>query len=180
MSERTTPPDRLFPLIRHLSWHITPPVARLPVTPNQITVASFLLGLLGASLLALADSSWWIAGGLLIQFASILDGCDGEIARLKKNASARGAWLDTMLDRYADAGCFGGQLIQTPNIDVLAKEGTRFTNCYAGSTVCAPSRSVLMTGLHTGHTRVRGNFGVGGVVGLGGGKGRVPLHDSTR
>ena len=74
---------------------------------------------------------------------------------------------------YADAGCFGGQLIQTPNIDVLAKEGTRFTNCYAGSTVCAPSRSVLMTGLHTGHTRVRGNFGVGGVVGLGGGKGRV-------
>ncbi len=77
-------------------------LARTPVTPNQITVASFLLALLGASLLALADSSWWIAGGLVIQAASILDGCDGEVARLKCRQSARGAWLDTILDRYAD------------------------------------------------------------------------------
>ena len=77
---------------------------------------------------------------------------------------------------YGDAGCFGGKHIQTPNIDRLAAEGMRFTQCYAGSTVCAPSRSVLMTGLHTGHTRVRGNFGKGGVKGLGGGKGRVPLR----
>ena len=77
---------------------------------------------------------------------------------------------------YGDAGCFGGKHIQTPNIDRLAIEGMRFTQCYAGSTVCAPSRSVLMTGLHTGHTRVRGNFGKGGVKGLGGGKGRVPLR----
>ena len=78
---------------------------------------------------------------------------------------------------YGDAGCFGQSLIQTPAIDRLARQGVRFTQCYAGSTVCAPSRSVLMTGLHTGHTRVRGNFGVGGVVGLGGGKGRIPLKD---
>ena len=77
---------------------------------------------------------------------------------------------------YGDAGCFGGKLIQTPNIDRLAVEGMRFTQCYAGSSVCAPSRSVLMTGLHSGHTRVRGNFGKGGVRGLGGGKGRVPLR----
>ncbi len=79
---------------------------------------------------------------------------------------------------YGDAGCFGGKLIRTPNIDQLASEGMRFTQCYAGSTVCAPSRSVLMTGLHTGHTRVRGNFGKGGVKGLGGGKGRVPLREN--
>lgn len=78
---------------------------------------------------------------------------------------------------YADAGCFGQKLIKTPNVDRLAAEGLRFTQCYAGSTVCAPSRSVLMTGQHTGHTRVRGNFGRGGVVGLGGGPGRVPLRD---
>jgi len=77
---------------------------------------------------------------------------------------------------YGDAGCFGGKLIHTPNIDRLAVEGMRFTQCYAGSSVCAPSRSVLMTGLHSGHTRVRGNFGKGGVRGLGGGKGRVPLR----
>ncbi|MED5453543.1 MAG: arylsulfatase [Verrucomicrobiota bacterium] len=79
---------------------------------------------------------------------------------------------------YGDAGCFGGKLIRTPNIDQLASEGMRFTQCYAGSTVCAPSRSVLMTGLHTGHTRVRGNFGKWGVKGLGGGKGRVPLREN--
>ena len=77
---------------------------------------------------------------------------------------------------YGDAGCYGQKLIQTPNIDSMATEGTRFTNCYAGSPVCAPSRSVLMTGLHTGHTTVRGNFGMHGVIGLGGGKGRVPLR----
>lgn len=58
---------------------------------------------------------------------------------------------------YGDLGCYGQQQIQTPAIDRLAAEGRRFLDCYAGSTVCAPSRSVLMTGLHTGHTRVRGN-----------------------
>ena len=78
---------------------------------------------------------------------------------------------------YGDLGCYGGQLIQTPNLNRMADEGMRFTNCYAGSPVCAPSRSVLMTGLHTGHTTVRGNFGLGGVVGLGGGAGRIPLRD---
>jgi len=58
---------------------------------------------------------------------------------------------------YGDLGCYGQQRIQTPNIDTLASEGMRFTQCYAGSTVCAPSRCALMTGLHTGHATVRGN-----------------------
>lgn len=58
---------------------------------------------------------------------------------------------------YGDLGCYGQKLIQTPNIDRLAGQGMKFTQFYAGSTVCAPSRSVLMTGLHMGHTRVRGN-----------------------
>lgn len=58
---------------------------------------------------------------------------------------------------YGDLGCYGQKRIRTPNLDRLAAEGMRFTQCYAGSTVCAPSRSVLMTGLHTGHTRIRGN-----------------------
>lgn len=68
---------------------------------------------------------------------------------------------------YGDLGCYGQKLIKTPHIDKLAKEGVRFTQCYAGSTVCAPSRSVLMTGKHTGHTTVRGNNGR---------HGRVPLN----
>jgi len=58
---------------------------------------------------------------------------------------------------YGDLGCYGQKTIQTPNIDRLAAEGMRFTDHYAGCTVCAPSRCSLMTGLHTGHTYVRGN-----------------------
>lgn len=58
---------------------------------------------------------------------------------------------------YGDLGCYGQTEISTPRIDQLAREGTRFTDCYAGSTVCAPSRCALMTGLHTGHCTVRGN-----------------------
>lgn len=60
---------------------------------------------------------------------------------------------------YGDLGCYGQSVIQTPSLDRMAAEGLRFTQFYAGATVCAPSRSVLMTGLHHGHTRVRGNAG---------------------
>lgn len=66
---------------------------------------------------------------------------------------------------YGDAGCYGSKLIKTPNIDALAKGGIRFTDFYAGSTVCAPSRASLMTGQHTGHTFIRGN-------------GEVPLQEN--
>ena len=59
---------------------------------------------------------------------------------------------------YGDLGCYGQQQIQTPNIDALARNGLRFTGYYAGSTVCAPSREALLTGRHTGHTAIRGNF----------------------
>ncbi|MGI8746087.1 MAG: arylsulfatase [Bryobacteraceae bacterium] len=59
---------------------------------------------------------------------------------------------------YGDLGCYGQQRIATPNIDRLAAEGVRFTQAYAGSTVCAPSRCCLMTGKHTGHATVRGNM----------------------
>ncbi len=60
---------------------------------------------------------------------------------------------------YGDLGCYGQTVIQTPRLDQMAREGMRFTQFYAGCTVCAPSRSVLMTGQHTGHTHVRGNAG---------------------
>jgi arylsulfatase A-like enzyme len=62
---------------------------------------------------------------------------------------------------YGDLSCYGQQLFSTPNIDRLAKQGMLFTQHYAGSTVCAPSRSCLMTGQHTGHTPIRGNKGWG-------------------
>jgi arylsulfatase A-like enzyme len=63
---------------------------------------------------------------------------------------------------YGDLGCYGQKKFRTPHLDRLAAEGIRFTQAYAGSTVCAPSRCALMTGLHTGHCRTRGNGGGGG------------------
>ena len=58
---------------------------------------------------------------------------------------------------YGDLGCYGQPFIETPHIDQLATEGMRFTQAYAGAPVSAPSRACMMTGQHTGHTRVRGN-----------------------
>ncbi len=58
---------------------------------------------------------------------------------------------------WGDLGCYGQKKISTPNIDRIAKEGIKFTQAYAGNSVCAPSRSCLMQGKHPGHARVRDN-----------------------
>jgi len=88
---------------RPVSIRISARLASTSITPNQITAASFLITLAGAALLATGKVGLTVAGGLVVQAASILDGCDGEIARLKHWATRRGAWLDTILDRYADS-----------------------------------------------------------------------------
>ena len=72
---------------------------------------------------------------------------------------------------YGDFSVYGQERFQTPHIDRMAAEGMRFTQHYAGSTVCAPSRSALMTGRHTGHTYIRGNEEVQPI-------GQAPLPDS--
>lgn len=72
---------------------------------------------------------------------------------------------------YGDLSIYGQKKFSTPNIDQLAKEGILFTQHYAGSTVCAPSRSSLITGLHTGFTPIRGNKEIA--------NGQMPLPDST-
>jgi arylsulfatase A len=54
---------------------------------------------------------------------------------------------------YGDLGCYGGKIIQTPRIDRMRAEGLKLTQHYSGSCMCAPTRSSLLTGLHTGHTR---------------------------
>ena len=76
---------------------------------------------------------------------------------------------------YADLGCYGQKFIKTPCVDRMAREGLKFTQCYTGAVVCAPSRSVLMTGQHTGHTRVRGNKGIN-TPPHEGQNGRIPLR----
>ena len=72
-----------------------------------------------------------------------------------------------------DLGCYGQKLIQTPHLDRMAAEGTRYTQAYCGTSVCAPSRASLMTGLHTGHCPVRGNWEIAR------GEGQLPLPAAT-
>jgi arylsulfatase A-like enzyme len=78
---------------------------------------------------------------------------------LNAAADARPNILYILLDDagYGDLGCYGQARLATPNMDRLARDGMRFTQHYAGSTVCAPSRCTLMAGRHTGHAAVRGN-----------------------
>lgn len=63
---------------------------------------------------------------------------------------------------FGDLSCYGQEKFETPNIDKLAQEGMRFTQCYSGTTVSAPSRSCLLTGTHSGHTAIRGNVELDG------------------
>ncbi len=95
------------PIARHLNRRISVPISRqlakIAVTPNQISVVSFACSVVAAGLFAFGGYLTLAAGGLLAQFASIIDGCDGEIARLKYQASDLGGWFDAVLDRYADA-----------------------------------------------------------------------------
>ena len=79
---------------------------------------------------------------------------------------------------YGEVGCYGQTKIRTPNIDRIAREGMRFTQHYSGSPVCAPSRCVIMTGLHTGHAIVRGNKENGG-WGPNEPEGQHPLPEGT-
>jgi len=90
-------------LNRPLSVRISRYLVYRDVTPNQISLFSFLCSLLAAGLFALDGYFALLLGGVLAQFASIIDGCDGEVARLKYQSSDFGGWFDAVLDRYADA-----------------------------------------------------------------------------
>ncbi len=95
------------PVARHLNrpvsrW-LSRYLVRTAVTPNQISLLSWMLACVAAGLMALGGYPALAAGGALAQLASIIDGCDGEIARLKHSGSEFGGWFDAVLDRYADA-----------------------------------------------------------------------------
>lgn len=108
--ERKTGYDGL--VSRHLNRKISRPITRLlaptGITPNQVTFISFLIALLASAAFALGSN---VLGGLLAEFSSIVDGVDGEIARLKGLASPFGAFYDAVLDRYADAAIILGMIL---------------------------------------------------------------------
>ena len=90
-------------LNRPVSTRITRFLVKTKVTPNQISFFSFLLCLISSVLFLIGGYATLLSGAVLAQIASIIDGCDGEIARLKYQSTAFGGWFDAVLDRYADA-----------------------------------------------------------------------------
>ena len=112
---------------------------------------------------------------LLLAAVLSLWGCGGEEARPDETGDGpRPNIILIVADDlgYGDLGAYGQRQIRTPNLDRMAREGLRFTQFYAGSPVCAPSRSVLMTGQHTGRTPIRGNEEVMPI-------GQQPLPDTS-
>ena len=98
-------------LDRRASMAISSVLLNFPVTPNMITAASLLLGLLGSWWLASGDYAWTLAGAALLWFCCLLDGCDGEVARLKLLCSPWGAWFDLAADNVAHFATFAGLAI---------------------------------------------------------------------
>lgn len=100
----------------------------------------------------------FLVGVGVVLLAGMLGGCqpaNSQTAKLKRPSIV---FILTDDLGYGDLSCYGQQKFRTPNIDRLAQQGIKFTDFYAGSTVCAPSRCSLMTGLHTGHCQIRGNL----------------------
>ncbi|MGR3303511.1 MAG: NTP transferase domain-containing protein [Candidatus Scalindua sp.] len=95
-------------LNRPVSIRLSKVLVNFNITPNQISFLSFLLSIVAAGLFALGDYLYLALGGIVAQFASIIDGSDGEVARLKYLTSDYGRWFDAVLDRYADAFLLSG------------------------------------------------------------------------
>jgi len=95
-------------LNRPISLRISKLLLKTRITPNQISIFSTIIGLVGASFFFNGEYFYIILGGIIIHIHSIVDGCDGEVARLKLRQSKYGGWLDSVLDRYVDAAVILG------------------------------------------------------------------------
>ena len=106
----STAPDRPtgLPLVRHLAAWVTPWLARTPVSANQVTFLSMVLGLGCAGAMARGEWAWTLGGAFLLLFAYVLDNCDGEIARIKDQCSEFGGRFDTFVDWVIHTAFFAG------------------------------------------------------------------------
>lgn len=95
-------------LNRPISLRISKLLLKTGITPNQISVLSTIIGLVGTSFFFNGEYFYLILGGIIIHIHSIVDECDGEVARLKLRQSKYGGWLDSVLDRYVDAAIILG------------------------------------------------------------------------
>lgn len=90
-------------LNRPISIKISKLLLKTKITPNQISLVGFITAFLGALFFYVGEYIFLVMGGILVQLSSIIDGCDGEVARLKLIQTKYGGWFDAVLDRYADA-----------------------------------------------------------------------------
>lgn len=90
-------------LNRPISIKISELLLKTKITPNQISLISFIVGFFGALFFYFGEYIFLVIGGILVHLSSIIDGCDGEVARLKLVETKYGGWFDAVLDRYADA-----------------------------------------------------------------------------
>ena len=98
---------------RPISKWITSKITGYPLTPNQISIVVFFVSMLSGLIISMEGYFFLLLGALLAQLSSILDGCDGEIARLKLLKSKFGGWFDQVLDRYSDLFIFTGLTFHT-------------------------------------------------------------------
>jgi Sulfatase len=122
--------------------------------PNEATLASHRASLGGRAHSSLTGSNTLMRIAALSLLA--LATCSSPVCAAEAKPNIVFILADDL--GYGDLGCYGQTKIRTPNLDRMAAEGMRFTNFYAGSTVCAPSRCTLMTGKHLGHATVRDNM----------------------
>ncbi len=121
---------------------------------------------------------WRTIGMVFFLFYTVL--VSGQVAKAKNKTVKRPNIIYIYADDlgYGELGCYGQQKIKTPNLDRMAREGMRFTQHYSGAPVCAPSRAMLMTGKHAGHSYIRGNYEMGGFEDSTEG-GQMPLPEGT-
>lgn len=125
-------------LNRPLSRPAARTLARTPATPNALTATTLLLAVIAAGALA---AGWNIAGGIGIQLVSVVDGVDGELARLKNMATRFGAVFDAVTDRYADALLLGGMTVYAVRFEDLPRAEVVGALALAGALIVSYSRA---------------------------------------
>lgn len=127
---------------RYLNRPLSRPAARAlthtPATPNALTATTLLLAVIAAAMLA---AGWNIAGGIGIQLVSVVDGVDGELARLKNMATRFGAVFDAVTDRYADALLIGGMTVYAVRFEDLPRPEVVGMLALAGALIVSYSRA---------------------------------------
>lgn len=128
-----------FPIIRRFSRPLTPWLARTPVTANQVTAASAVLGLLAAWAVSQGTFRWNIAGAILLFACYVLDNCDGEIARLKNQCSQFGMRFDSFADWLTHTAFFIGLGF---GIDAVENENMWIWLGFAAATGCTVNYAI--------------------------------------